>query len=135
MGRKIKAFFIKLKNYIQSNKKRASIIFASAVSVTVCAAVLLNIFIPKSNNFDEYRNFNVKEIVQDGIVISGNPVDFAKLKKENTDICAWIRIPGTAIDYPVLQSDTLEEEDFYLNHDYKKKVRRTRCRLYAKNKR
>lgn len=59
--------------------------------------------------------------MQDGIVISGNPVDFPKLKKENPDICAWIRIDGTAIDYPVLRSDTLREEDFYLNHDYKKK--------------
>ena len=121
MKKRIKAFFIKLKNYVLNNKKRTAVILASAVSVTVCAIILMSIFIPKKNNFDGYRNFNVKEIVQDGIVISGNPVDFPKLKKENPDICAWIRIDGTAIDYPVLRSDTLEEEDFYLNHDYKKK--------------
>ena len=111
----------RLKNYVLSNKKRSAVIIAGTVSVIICAVVLLSIFVPKKNDFDGYRNFNTEEIIQDGIVVSGNPVDFTKLKEENSDICAWIRIPGTAVDYPVLRSDTLEEEDFYLDHDYKKK--------------
>lgn len=44
-----------------------------------------------------------------------SPIDFESLWQTNTDIYAWIRIPGTVIDYPVLQS--LGEEDFYLTHD------------------
>lgn len=50
------------------------------------------------------------------------PVDFAKLKEENPDIYAWIQIPGTCIDYPVLcrQGDN----GYYLTHTYtgKKKI-------------
>lgn len=35
------------------------------------------------------------------------PVDFAKLKKANPEIYAWIRIPGLdVVDYPILQSET-----------------------------
>ena len=30
------------------------------------------------------------------------PVNFTKLQGENPDIFAWIQIPGTRIDYPVL---------------------------------
>lgn len=42
-------------------------------------------------------------------------IDFAALKAENPDIFAWIQIPGTSIDHPVLQSE--EADDYYENHD------------------
>lgn len=42
-------------------------------------------------------------------------IDFAALKAENPDIFAWIYIPGTKIDYPVLQSE--EADDFYESHN------------------
>lgn len=44
-----------------------------------------------------------------------NPIDFKKLQKKNPDLYAWIRMPGTVIDYPVAQSAPDEEEDFYLH--------------------
>lgn len=44
-----------------------------------------------------------------------NPVDFDSLKEINEEIYAWIYVPGTEIDYPVLQSFT--SDFFYLNHD------------------
>lgn len=43
------------------------------------------------------------------------PVDFEKLKKEeNEDIYAWIRIPDTKIDYPIVQHP--EDDNYYLTH-------------------
>lgn len=36
-------------------------------------------------------------------------IDFHKLKNENKDIVAWIYIPGTTVDYPILIGDTNEE--------------------------
>ena len=42
------------------------------------------------------------------------PVNFDELHQINPDIYAWIRIPDTAIDYPVVQSPT--DNTFYLNH-------------------
>ena len=43
------------------------------------------------------------------------PIDFAALQQENPDIYAWIRIPGTSVDYPILQSDGADQS-YYLNH-------------------
>lgn len=44
-----------------------------------------------------------------------SPVDFEALQKANSDIYAWIRIDGTPVDYPVVQSPT--DDSFYLDHD------------------
>lgn len=41
-------------------------------------------------------------------------IDFEALQEQNADAYAWIRIPGTAVDYPILQSAT-EADDYYLN--------------------
>ena len=43
-----------------------------------------------------------------------NPIDFESLQKKNSDIYAWINVPGTKVDYPVVQSPTSDE--FYLKH-------------------
>lgn len=42
------------------------------------------------------------------------PIDFQELQETNPDIYAWISIPGTKIDYPILQSPT--DDTYYLNH-------------------
>lgn len=42
------------------------------------------------------------------------PVDFKALQAQNPDVYAWISIPGTAIDYPILQS--ADDNSYYLNH-------------------
>jgi len=47
-------------------------------------------------------------------------IDFAAAQAVNPDVYAWIWIPGTDIDYPILQSDT-EEDAYYLNHTIEKK--------------
>lgn len=43
--------------------------------------------------------------------------DFAQLQKQNPDIYAWIQVPNTKVDYPVLQS---EEDNYYLSRDINK---------------
>ena len=42
------------------------------------------------------------------------PIDFKKLWKENEDIYAWITIPGTLVDYPIVQHP--EDDLYYLDH-------------------
>lgn len=44
----------------------------------------------------------------------GKPKDLSKI---NEDVLGWIEVPGTEIDYPVVQG---EDNDFYLDHDIKK---------------
>lgn len=45
-------------------------------------------------------------------------IDFEKLRAINPDICGWIYVPDTKIDYPVLTGETDEE---YLSLDYQGK--------------
>ncbi|MBR3881743.1 MAG: class B sortase [Clostridia bacterium] len=47
-----------------------------------------------------------------------NPVDFKSLTDINTDTVAWLKIPGTSIDYPVLQTT---DNDYYLHKDFNRK--------------
>ena len=42
--------------------------------------------------------------------------DLAALKEDNPDCIAWVSIPGTPIDFPVMQSK--DEPEFYLKHDF-----------------
>lgn len=51
-----------------------------------------------------------------------NPIDFASLTAQYPDIYAWITIPGTRIDYPIVQHAS--DNSYYLNHtvDGRKRV-------------
>lgn len=44
-----------------------------------------------------------------------NPIDFQSLKAENNDIYAWIYIPNTKVNLPILQH--VENDNYYLDHD------------------
>ena len=44
-------------------------------------------------------------------------INLAALQAVNSDVVGWLRIPGTAIDYPLMQG---EDNDFYLNHTWQK---------------
>lgn len=50
------------------------------------------------------------------------PIDFEALQSQYPDIYAWITIPGTDIDYPIVQREG--DNSYYLNHtvEGKKKI-------------
>lgn len=67
---------------------------------------------------EEIKLKNLKEEVTEEYTTPDDPekgIDWIKLKKINPDIIAWIRVPGTAIDHPVLKN---QSPNYYLNHDY-----------------
>lgn len=55
------------------------------------------------------------EEVQNAFDIPEKNLDWSSLYAENKDIYAWIYIPGTQVDYPVLQSAS--DDTYYLNHN------------------
>lgn len=53
--------------------------------------------------------------------------NFTALQKENSDIYAWLIVPGTDVDYPILQN---EEDNFYLLRNLDKSEGKPGC-LYT----
>ncbi len=43
-----------------------------------------------------------------------SPINFEEAKAVNEDIYAWIRVPGTEVDHPVVQDPS--DDAYYLNH-------------------
>lgn len=44
--------------------------------------------------------------------------EFRDLYERNSDIVGWLKIDGTRIEYPVMQSP--QDSEYYLNHDFDK---------------
>ncbi len=56
-------------------------------------------------------------------------LEYATVFQKNPDMVGWISIPGTMIDYPVMQ--TPWEQDYYLYRDFDKNYNRHGC-IYAR---
>lgn len=48
-----------------------------------------------------------------------SPVDFDYYQKKNPDVCAWLEIPGTDIDHPILQNP--DDDEYYSRRSWNKK--------------
>lgn len=99
------------------------------IGCIVC--VILGLFIvkgksDKANGMSDLQQMTVKEnesMSKDrkelqnelGVEIPGKNLDFTQLNKVNSDIYAWIYIPGTEVDYPILQHPS--DDTFYLEHN------------------
>lgn len=55
------------------------------------------------------------EVNDDPVLEELRKTDLAALREINPDVVAWIRVPDTKIDYPVVQG---EDNDYYLKHTW-----------------
>lgn len=62
--------------------------------------------------------------------IPSKNIDWDKLEGENKDIYAWIYIPNTNVDYPVLQSS--KDTNYYLTHNIDNSEGHPGC-IYSQN--
>lgn len=60
-----------------------------------------------------------------GIEIPEKNIDFASLQEQNPDIYAWIYVPGTDVDYPVLQHPT--DDSYYLERNVDGSIGKPGC--------
>ena len=81
-----------------------------------------------SQNKDITRSTNILEYAKEE---TENPINFQLLQKINPEICAWVQIPGTRIDYPVARHEG-EDQSFYLNHNLYGEPEVTGC-IYMEN--
>ncbi len=111
----------------EKNKKSPAFVIAVAVILILIAAVLG--YLGKmwytdykaqkiSSGVETFYNTTKSAKKKAVKPLADNPIDFKALKKTNSDLYAWIKVPGTKVDYPIAQSPT--DDFFYLHHDYLK---------------
>ena len=87
------------------------------LSLLLCAvAVFLAVMGIKNHELrKKLEGLTETETATEGETLPENPVDFAKLKKQNDEIYAWISIPNAEIELPVVQSRI--DDLYYMKRD------------------
>lgn len=96
-----------------------------AISVLACSllAMLFSFFNIVNWMEDNKKTKERIEIVQEVTKIEINPVstflsvDFTELSKINDEVVAWIKVPETSVNYPVVKH---KDNSYYLTHSYDK---------------
>ena len=73
---------------------------------------------------DRTNNNQIAEQLKDTVIVEDKnedkeeyTIDFNKLKEQNSETVAWIKVNNTNIEYPVVKTNN---NDFYLNHSFDK---------------
>lgn len=88
-----------------------------AVAVLLLIAYIVYPFIRPETPLSENSSQSSQEESGEVIELADNPIDFAAYKQRNPDVIGWINIPGTKVDYPILQSGEDLPESYYLHHN------------------
>ncbi len=104
-----------------------------AVAVIVCVVILLSVWWTGKESYETYNKLRIQmedihidteaETVTTATdkdnklkaLLPDKSVDFQMLRETNEDIYAYIFIPNTNVDYPIVQH--LTDDSFYLNHN------------------
>lgn len=97
--------------------KRLIITSIFGVIFVVSAIALIIQVYRRNNNEKAYDDLRKEAKVEKRDPKVKKKIDFEALKKQNSDIYAWINIPNTSIDYPILMSNEEEDTDYYLLHN------------------
>lgn len=105
-------------------KKRKIIALICLGLGLTCSAIGIYKYIEEKNAGKEYEKLQqevvkeepkpVEEPEPEPVSKVEIPIDFAALQQQNPDVYAWIQVPGTEVDYPILQSSN--DNTYYLNH-------------------
>lgn len=95
----------------KSNGIKIIILLIAIVLIAVGTAMTVKYFYDRINAENEASK--ITQITTQEVTVD-NPIDFESLQETNDEIYAWINVPGTKVDYPVVQST--ESDNFYLKH-------------------
>lgn len=113
------------------NKKNKSKKYRKAILNLVIYIMVLSILLYSGIKIykwykDKTNNNKIVEQIRDTVIVEGknedenkeeSKVDFNKLKEQNSDAVAWIKVNNTNIEYPVVKGSN---NSFYLNHNFDK---------------
>lgn len=94
-------------------KKKTAIIAAVVAIVIIIAAIVAFMFM--NSNQGAQAPSDDLDIVDVEAVPVDNPIDFAALQAQNPDVYAYMTIPNTNVDLPILFN--AEQDNYYLVHD------------------
>jgi len=94
------------------------LLLALSVVFAVSACFYISEYLQDKEQLGELES--IAQTVNDNEQNSDNK--YAELYAQNSDFIGWLRIDGTGIDYPVMQSK--DDPDFYLKHNFSKEYSR-----------
>ena len=101
-------------------KKKICVLLGSIAILIglVLGGIWLGKYLPQKNAGNMYEDLkeelDVKPLFEMPEITEENPIDFKELTAKYPDAYAWIRIPGTNVDYPIVQREG--DNGYYLNH-------------------
>ena len=75
------------------------------IAILICSLLLVKTLYDYKKENDLYQNIKVE-------AYKHSKVDFKSLKKKNSEVIGWITVPGTRIDYPIVQTS---DNDKYIH--------------------
>ena len=113
------------------NKKNKSKKYKKAILNLVIYIMLLSILLYSGIKIykwykDKTNNNKIAEQIRDTVIVEEKnedenkkeyKIDFNKLKDQNNETVAWIKVNNTNIEYPVVKESN---NSFYLNHSFDK---------------
>lgn len=113
---------------MKKQKKKINIIITiiNIISIAILIFSLYHIYIwyNENKNTSEilknvYDNTDIsyQDVTIDDVKTTILDIDFSNLKNTNPDTVAWLEVPGTDINYPVVQT---VNNDYYLTHSFDK---------------
>lgn len=93
-------------------QKRKITLIILGIIVVSCLAFIIHSKLASRNSEKAINTIKKENIKKNSVNI---PINFEAAWKVNQDIIAWIKIPNTKIDYPILQNP--DEDNYYLHRN------------------
>lgn len=100
---------------VKNNRKQCKTIVAFAIGAIFLILLSYSIFNIILWGSDSAKTN--KQITALDEIVKKSGIDFEKLKNINADTKGWLKVPGTSINYPFVQS---KNNEYYLTHSFDK---------------
>lgn len=115
-----------MRNYFKNKKKLIKTLSRLRTLFVICiilsAVYIAKWFIDsKQNEILEEKvseAITIENVAKENITIPEYKIDFKKLKEINNEVVAWLKVNGTEIEYPVVQT---KDNKYYLKRNLEKK--------------
>ena len=135
------------RHFAEKPKKPVGAKIALAIAIVLFGVMAfsayqaLSIYIPQKREQDRFQELRslIENVAEDETDESASTVDeaavrakkYEKLMAMNGDMKAWLKIDGTVIDYPVMQT-TREDGEYYLHRDFDEEYSYAGCLFVGK---